>query len=76
MDFDFAEATAFVGSLLWPMMRIGAMLLAMPVIGTRLVPTRVKIIVTLVLAAMVLPLLPPTPQVEALSLEGLFVSAQ
>ncbi len=76
MEFDFAQATAFVGSLLWPMMRIGAMLLAMPVIGTRLVPTRVKIIVTLVLAAMVLPLLPETPRVEALSLEGLFVSAQ
>lgn len=76
MEFSFAQATAFVGSLLWPMMRIGAMLLAMPVIGTRLVPTRVKIIITFVLSLLVLPLLPPLPQVEALSLEGLFVSAQ
>ena len=41
MEFDFAQATAFVGSLIWPMMRIGSMLIAMPVIGTRLVPTRV-----------------------------------
>ncbi|MDH3389345.1 MAG: flagellar biosynthetic protein FliR, partial [Gammaproteobacteria bacterium] len=76
MDFSFAEATAFVGSLAWPMMRIGAMLLAMPVIGTRLVPTRVKIIITLVLSAMVLPLLPELPRVEALSIEGFFISAQ
>ena len=76
MDFDFAQATAFVGSLIWPMMRIGAMLIAMPVIGTRLVPTRVKIIITLVLSVLVIPLLPAVPQVEALSLEGLFVSAQ
>ena len=76
MDLSFAQATAFVGSLLWPMMRIGAMLLAMPVIGTRLVPTRVKIIITFVLSVLVVPLLPPLPVVEALSLEGLLVTAQ
>jgi len=76
MDFSFAQATAFVGSLMWPMMRIGAMLLAMPVIGTRLVPTRIKIIITLVLSVVVLPLLPELPRVEALSIQGLFISAQ
>ncbi|MCP4877105.1 MAG: flagellar biosynthetic protein FliR, partial [Gammaproteobacteria bacterium] len=37
---------------------------------------RVKIIITLVLSVVVLPLLPELPQVEALSLEGLFISAQ
>jgi flagellar biosynthetic protein FliR len=76
MDFSFAQATAFVGSLIWPMMRIGAMFISMPVIGTRLVPTRVKIIISLVLSAVVLPLLPDLPRVEALSLEGLLVSVQ
>ena len=76
MDFSFAQATAFVGSLVWPMMRIGAMLIAMPVIGTRLVPTRIKVIMTLVLSVLVLPLLPELPQVEALSLQGLFISMQ
>ncbi len=76
MEIDFAQATALVGSLLWPMMRIGSMLLSMPVIGTRLVPTRVKIILTLTLSVLVLPLLPEMPRVEALSVEGLLVSAQ
>ena len=76
MDFSFSEATAFVGSLLWPMMRIGAMLMAMPVLGTRLVPTRVKIILTLVLSVLVLPLLPEVPAVEPLSLAGLMISIQ
>ena len=76
MEFGFAQATAFVGSLVWPMMRIGAMLLAMPVIGTRLVSTRVKVIITFLLAVLVLPLLPEVPQVEALSLQGMFISIQ
>jgi flagellar biosynthetic protein FliR len=76
MDFDFAQATAFVGSLIWPMMRIGAMLMAMPVIGTRLVPTRIKVIMTFVISVLVLPLLPQLPQVEALSIDGLLISIQ
>jgi len=76
MEFGFAQATAFVGSLVWPMMRIGAMLLAMPVIGTRLVATRVKVIITFLLAVVVLPLLPEVPQVEALSLQGILISIQ
>ena len=76
MDVGFAQATAFVGSLMWPFMRIGAMLMAMPVLGTRMVPTRVKIVATLAISIFVLPLLPPVPEVEALSLSGLFISIQ
>ena len=76
MEFGFEQATAFVGSLLWPFMRIGAMIMAIPVLGTRMVPTRVKIITTLVISVMVLPLLPPVPEVEALSLNGIFISFQ
>ena len=43
IDISAAEATAFVGSLLWPFMRIGAMLMAIPIIGTRLVTVRVRV---------------------------------
>jgi flagellar biosynthetic protein FliR len=76
MDVGFAQATAFVGSLMWPFMRIGAMLMSMPVLGTRMVPTRIKIILTFTISVFVLPLLPEVPEVEALSLAGLFISVQ
>jgi len=76
MDVGFAQATAFVGSLMWPFMRIGAMLMSMPVLGTRMVPTRIKIILTFTISVFVLPLLPAVPEVEALSLPGLFISVQ
>jgi flagellar biosynthetic protein FliR len=76
MDVGFAQATAFVGSLMWPFMRIGAMIMAMPILGTRMVPTRIKIITTFVISIVVLPLLPPVPEVEALSLPGLYISVQ
>ena len=76
MDVGFAQATAFVGSLMWPFMRIGAMLMSMPVLGTRMVPKRIKIIAILTISVFVLPLLPAVPEVEALSLAGLFISVQ
>ena len=76
MDVSFAQANAFVASLMWPFMRISAMLIAMPVLGTRLVPTRIKIITTMVLSVFVLPLLPDMPSVEPLSLPGLVISFQ
>jgi flagellar biosynthetic protein FliR len=76
MDVGFAQATAFVGSLIWPFMRIGALLMSMPVLGTRMVPTRIKIIATFTISVFVLPLLPPVPEVEALSITGLFISVQ
>ncbi len=76
MQLSVAEITAFVGSLLWPFMRIGAMLMAMPVIGTRLVTVRVRVMAALAITLLVMPLLPPMPEVAALSVQGLIVSVQ
>ena len=41
-----------------------------------MVPKRIKIIATLTISVFVLPLLPAVPEVEALSLAGLFISVQ
>jgi flagellar biosynthetic protein FliR len=76
MDISAAEASAFVASLLWPFMRISAMALAMPITGTRLMPVRIRVAVAFLLSVMVLPLLPPVPAVDPLSVEGLTISIQ
>ncbi len=76
MALSVAEVTAFVGALLWPFMRIGAMLMAMPVIGTRLVSVRVRIVAALAITLLVMPLLPPMPELAPLSVQGLIVGIQ
>lgn len=76
MEVDAAQATAFVGAFLWPFMRLSAMLMAIPVIGTRLVTTRVRIGASVVITIMVMPLLPEMPAVEPLSFAGLSISLQ
>lgn len=76
MDITTAQASAFVASLLWPFMRISAMLIAIPVLGTRLVPTRIRIVLSMLIAILVMPLIPDVPAVEPLSLSGLLISVQ
>lgn len=70
------ELMGWVASLLWPFLRIGALLLAAPLFGAKTVPVRVRIGLALLLAWIVAPLLPPPPALDLLSLEALLVAAQ
>src|SRR5690625_7812321 len=53
----------FIGQYIWPMMRIGAVLLVMPVIGAQTVPARVRVLLALFITLLIVPLLPPPPAV-------------
>jgi len=76
MHFTTAEITAWVGSLLWPFLRIGAMLVAAPLFGAGMVTVRIRLAFAFLLALVVAPLIPVPPAVEPLSLAGLVISAQ
>jgi flagellar biosynthetic protein FliR len=62
-----AELNAFLGAYLWPFARIAAALGALPVLGTRLVPMRVRLVLAAALAAVIAPLVPAVPAVDPLS---------
>jgi flagellar biosynthetic protein FliR len=74
MEVSAAEATAFVGSLMWPFMRISAMLMAIPVIGTRMVSVRIRVVLAALISFVVMPLIPEVPAVDPLSVAGLTIS--
>ncbi len=67
MVFTAAEITAWIGSLLWPFFRIGAMVMSAPITGSQTVPIRVKLFVTLVLTLAIAPQLSPVPQFDPFS---------
>lgn len=71
-----AEVTALIGSWLWPMFRIGAMVMAAPVFSGRNVPVRARLILVLAITALVAPLLPAAPVVDALSPVGVLIIIQ
>ncbi|MGE8287789.1 MAG: flagellar biosynthetic protein FliR [Stenotrophomonas sp.] len=58
---DGQQAFAIIGNTLWIMLRIGAMLMAMPMIGSRAVPARIRVLLGIALSVALAPILPPVP---------------
>lgn len=70
------ELNAWLGSLLWPFIRIGAMFMAAPVFGARLVPRRIRLALALMLAWILSPMVYADAQmVDPLSAQGIVVAA-
>ena len=73
LELSDAQIGGWVGSFLLPLFRIAALLMTMPVIGTQLVPLRVRLYLSLAIAIVLVPTLPPMPQVDAISLRTLLL---
>jgi len=67
MGIDGQQAFAIISTTLWVMLRIGAMLMAMPMIGTRAVPARVRVMLAVALSVALAPVLPAVPLFDGLS---------
>lgn len=76
MPLTSTELGGLIGAYLWPFVRISGMLFAVPVFGTRMMPVRIRIAFTIVLTAVLAPLLPAPPAVDIISLAGLLITAQ
>ncbi len=71
-----AQITQFVGQFIWPLFRITALFMAMPVIGTQLVPARARLVLAIAFTLLISPLLPELPSVPPLSLSSLMIVMQ
>jgi len=76
MVITTAQLTAFVGSLLWPLFRIGALIMAAPVFGARMVPMRVRAGLSVLVTLAMMPILPAPPAVEVFSAGAIMIIAQ
>lgn len=65
-----AQLMQFIGQYIWPMLRIGAFYFAVPVIGARTVPARVRLILMMLTTLLLVPVLPAAPVVSLLSLQA------
>jgi flagellar biosynthetic protein FliR len=66
----------FIGQYLWPLLRISAFYMAVPIIGARTVPARVRILLALFTTMLVVPLLPPAPIIDFISLTAVITVMQ
>jgi flagellar biosynthesis protein FliR len=73
MTFTEAQITSLVASVLWPMVRIGALFAAVPVFSNKQLSIKVKALLSLLIAFMISPLLGPMPGVEVFTPEFIYV---
>ncbi|MBX8475186.1 flagellar type III secretion system protein FliR [Pseudomonas cichorii] len=67
------QISTWVASFMLPLFRIVAVLMTMPIIGTTLVPRRVRLYFAVAITVVVAPVLPVMPAVEALDLSALLL---
>lgn len=63
----------WVTHFMWPFFRISSFLVIVPVLGARLVPTRIRLGLAFVLTAAIYPILPDMPLIEALDLQAFMI---
>lgn len=65
----------YMVSYIWPFLRISSMIGAMFIIGSRMLPVRIRLIFSIVITWAVIPLIPPvSSDIQLFSLEGFIVS--
>lgn len=76
-DLPMTDATigAWIGSFLWPMVRIGGFFMVVSFFGAQTVPTQVKVGLTLLTTVLVAPLLPEMPPLDALTVNSWLIVA-
>ena len=73
MNIFFDNLDNIIGLFFYAFIRIGAALMVAPVLGTRLIPTRIRLIVTVCFSMLVVPLLNQTIEHDILSLNSILI---
>lgn len=70
------EIFQLVHMWLWPFFRIAGLLMTAPIIGTRSIPVRIRLILAIAITIVVFPVIPAVPSVDPISAKGLLISIQ
>lgn len=65
---------SWLGSYLWALTRITALITAAPILGSRTIPVKVKLVIALAITILIVPLAPKGPAVDPLSVASLLVT--
>lgn len=74
MEHFLLNLHTLIASYIYVFLRIGSMFVSMPVIGTKLVPLRIRTFLAILITAVIAPLLPPLPAIDPISIAG-FITA-
>ena len=70
------DLIALIAHWLYPFLRIGGVLITAPIIGTRVVPARVRLVLCLAISLAIVPVLPITEIAQGFGFQTLIIGAQ
>ena len=76
LTLTVAQIGSWMGLIWWPFCRAMGMFITLPLLSSKHIPVRVKILLALLLSVVASPLMPAMPQIEMASLAGLLLSAE
>jgi len=76
MNFREDELIAYLASFVWPFMRVSSMFISIPVFSVNSVPARLRVVLSLLITFVILPVLPQMPAIDLFSADGLMVTVQ
>lgn len=77
MIISGADITAWVGSYLWPMFRVGGLVMTAPVFGSKPIPVRIRLVLAIAISLVIAPVVSPAvPRIDALSPDAILITIQ
>lgn len=76
IELEALEISHWISRYLYPFARFSGLFMVMPLIGTRMVPAPIRIILAFAVTIAIVPILPPFPHYDALSLNSFLVILQ
>ncbi|MFT6189142.1 MAG: flagellar biosynthetic protein FliR [Oleispira sp.] len=73
LEFTALELNGWVSQYFYPFARIAGCLGVMPLLGSKLVPRQIRILLSVFITLIIAPLLPPMPNVEPMSLASFII---
>ncbi len=74
MNFSEEQLLRLVALFMWPMLRIGAMFISVPVFSGQSIPPRVRVVLAVAITVVMMPLLPNPPAFELFSYYGIMIA--
>ena len=76
LELTDTQIGTWVATFILPLFRVAAVLMTMPIFGTRMLPVRIRLYVAVAITVVIVPGLPPLPQIDPLSLRGVLLCGE
>lgn len=76
LELSTTDISRWVSSYMWVFFRIASVMMTMPVIGTQLVPARIRLFLAVAVTFLVVPHIPSPPSLDPLSLNTWIIIAE